>query len=332
MDTNLAFVVPYIGALPPWSALFFESCERNPAVTILLLTEHRPTSSIPPNVVVIPTSTADLLSRIRATTALPLTTLLGHKLCDFRPFFGLMFADLLVDFRFWGYCDVDMMFGDLSKALRSEVLESSDVFSANSSQCVGHFTVMRNVEKVNQLGFSIAGWRELCMTDRAEHVDEERLSEVILQSPSISWRRPDPLSQELDKKFCRFGITFNLYGDVAYLPAADAPVVEWTNGKVYYHSATGRKTEVIYVHFMGTKLPWHWAHLKTPLNHQPSSYYFSRVGYGWVTQPKELFTPRWRAVYLIQRTFISFKVAAGQLARYFFSPRVVSALRGVLPF
>lgn len=256
---------------------------------------------------------SELIARLEKATGLSLAGISGHKLCDFRPFFGLAFADLLRDYAFWGYCDLDMMFGDLGKLLTAEFMASADAFSAHSKQFVGHFTLLRNTEAINNLARQIPDWQELCVRDKAEHVDEERFSQVIAQDKSLRWVRPEPLASELNRPFCRHGITYTFRGRLADLPANLNAVVRWHNGRTVLIKPDGSETEILYVHFMAIKHWWHWFFQKKKTGDQAPSHYFSRIGHGVVKTPDDLqrFFPR--LVYLLQCTALDGKIYTGKI-------------------
>lgn len=143
--TRLALLVPYFGRVPDYADLWLESCRRNPGIDWILLTDCRFDHELPPNVYVHSMSFAGLADRLaeRFDFALGLET--PYKLCDFRPAFGHVLADYLKGYDFWGYCDLDVIFGDIRKFVTESVLDSSDkVFTG------GHLSFMRNDEEINR--------------------------------------------------------------------------------------------------------------------------------------------------------------------------------------
>ena len=311
---RVAFLIPFVGQWPEWTGLFFQSCRSNPLVDILLLSQTKPDFPLPNNVRIVNLSLAEIVRRLEATLGMKLGKVSGHKLCDFRPFYGLAFADILQPYEFWGYCDADMMFGDLSRLLTEKFFQNTDVFSAHDRQVVGHFTVLRNVDAVNRLGFEIKNWRELVLEPLTRALDEIRFSEVVQTKPAIRWRKPHVLSEELRTPFARFGITYAFFGEIACLDPQDAWLVRWENGHAYCANARGEETEVLYVHFMGTK---HWWHLlfwnKDSLN--APRHYFSRVGYSGVKTARGLFRFPGKQFYRLQCALLKIKTGSGTLLR-----------------
>ena len=58
--------------------------------------------------------------------------------------YGEIFQDYLKDYDFWGYCDFDMLFGDLRKFLPPERLDHFDKIFA-----MGHLSLYRNTPECN---------------------------------------------------------------------------------------------------------------------------------------------------------------------------------------
>lgn len=325
---RVACVVPYVGAWPHYARLFFESCRYNPGLDVIVVTPQHPGGDLPSNVRVVQMSAPEIVRRLEGAVGFSLGSFRWHKLCDFRPFFGLAFADLLKPYEFWGYCDTDMMFGDLSSVLDAEYLAGIDAFSAHSEQFVGHFTLLRNREDINRLGFEIPDWKELCLTEKAEHLDEERLHDVFRSHPELRVELPDRMDREMEKPFCRHAITYTFYGKVADLEEDPYDVVtRWRDGKVFAIRPGGRETEVLYVHFMALKHPWHWPRDARVQASTDGSHYFSRIGYGNVQTPEDLLRAVNQVRYGFQSLLLNTKRLVGRTARKIFSQENLQSLR-----
>ncbi len=296
---RLAFVAPYVGNWPRWLQLFLESCRPNPVVDVLLLSDARPPCALPDNVHLTHMSREEIFGRLERVAGVDLPNRAGHKLCDFKPFYGLAFADLLRGYEFWGYCDIDMMFGSLGKLLTDQFLQSVDIFTAHNEIFVGHFTILRNTPEINSLCFEIENWKERSLTPDSTHMDERGIVAAVAKRPSVRLKRPGTLSRELVRNFARCGITFGFRGEVACLGPGDDAVVRWENGSVYAECSTGLAAEALYIHFMGTKRWWHWLLFNSGSASQ-QRHYFSRIGYGGVRQPADLHRCPWRQLHRLQ--------------------------------
>ena len=217
---------------------------------------------------------------------------------------------MLQSYEFWGYCDVDLIFGDLSKLLTPEFLEDLDVFSAHHSSIVGHFTIIRNNDKMNRLCFTIENWREFCAPPQYHFMDEGGFAVALAKVPNVRWKKPDELSAELTKDFCCFGITFYYDGSIGFLPDRTLAIVEIQRGKAFYHDML-HSTEVLYVHFMGLKRWWHWRFFKRELY----DYKFSSIGYGVPASARQLFVFPWKQIWRIQLLLANLKSFTGSTLR-----------------
>jgi hypothetical protein len=247
---------------------------------------------------------------LRTATRLKLDLITGHKLCDFKPFFGLAFKDLLSEYDFWGFCDVDMIFGDLSKLLTSNFFHQTDVFSAHDKQIVGHFTLIRNNERLNHLGLAMEDWQAACLSPATAMVDEKQFSRAIEKATDIRWMKTGTLVSELDTSFCRFGITFGFHGEVAGLNEDGAGLVELDGDRTVY-SDSQRRCEVLYVHFMGLKHRWNWRSYR-PGAKNPR---FSRIGYGGPRIAAALGRFPWRQLWAAEMLLVRAKSFSGGLLR-----------------
>ena len=304
-DSRITFLIPFLGNWPQYIDLFLAGCSTNTIARFLLCAERPPVNNLPGNVRHIPMSSGEILERLRKGTGLGLGNISGHKLCDFRPFFPMVFNDLLRDAEFWGYCDIDLMFGRLDQGFDQALLESVDAFSAHPNQFVGHLTFVRNLPEINRLAFEIPRWQELCLSPIAEHVDEERFSDVLRNHPQVRWWRPESLERELRKPFCRHAVTFSFGGRVADMsPPADA-MVTWERGRLWMERPGHPRAEILYVHFMGIKHPWHW-----PKGGflAAGPHVFSKLGYGRIQSLEELKTLRARLLHGWQTSLLQAKI------------------------
>ncbi len=65
-----------------------------------------------------------------------------YKLCDLRPFYGYVHKDLLETYDFWGFGDLDLLWGDIKKFCADKILDRKDVFSTHADRVSGHFALI----------------------------------------------------------------------------------------------------------------------------------------------------------------------------------------------
>lgn len=141
---TIYLVLPFFGRWPHWISAFFRSCALNPSITWLIFSDCGKPDNLPENVIY-RDMTLDGFSKL-ASQKLGLTISLTnpYRLCDFKPFYGLIFEQYISDADFWGYCDADLVWGQIESFVTEPVLDSNDVISASNCILSGHFALFRN--------------------------------------------------------------------------------------------------------------------------------------------------------------------------------------------
>lgn len=173
MAKDIGLVVCYFG--PQWPAYFphfLESCRANPGVDFLFFTNLAPPASSP-NLHF--TYLADLaafnaLASKKLALAIALTD--PYKLCDLKPAYGVIFAEYLLPYRFWGYCDIDLVFGDIRSFVTDEVLHDYDVISAVAEYPAGFFLLLRNEPSITRLYTASRDYAQVFQSERHFCFDE----------------------------------------------------------------------------------------------------------------------------------------------------------------
>ena len=141
--TKIAVILCYFGKLPENFSLFAESCRRNATIDFLLFTDDTPTH-LPENMHLHPTTFAALQRRVAGCFDFAITLHTPYKLCDYKPAYGEIFAPELSGYDFWGYGDMDLVFGDLRAYFTEDKLRKYDKFYA-----FGHLSLYRNTPENN---------------------------------------------------------------------------------------------------------------------------------------------------------------------------------------
>lgn len=95
----------------------------------------------------------------------------GYSMCDLRPAFGEVFADKFKGFDFWGWCDLDVVFGNMSTFLTEDVLSKFDIISGASYCTDGPFTILHNSYKTCEL-YRGAEFQRAAADSRYHNFDE----------------------------------------------------------------------------------------------------------------------------------------------------------------
>ena len=123
--------------------MWLESCRWNPQFDFLLVTDNH-VESLPDNVKLLRTDLISLKNRVSVKLRSDIVLNSPYKLCDYKPSYGLMFEDELKGYDFWGHCDMDLIWGNLSKFLNKNLFDSYDKIYR-----LGHLSLYRNNYKCN---------------------------------------------------------------------------------------------------------------------------------------------------------------------------------------
>jgi hypothetical protein len=148
---SVCLVICYLGPLPGWIDYYLRSCAYNPSIDFLFFTDQDRLPPAPPNVRferMTMTSFSQLASK---TLGFDVELAHPYKLCDFRPAYGELFRPYLADYDYWGYGDLDVIYGDLRGFLTRGQLQRYDVFTGRTEYLVGHFTLLRNADAMRTL-------------------------------------------------------------------------------------------------------------------------------------------------------------------------------------
>ena len=142
---KILLIIPYFGQFNNYFSLFLESCRNNPTVNWLILTDDTTLYSYPNNVKVVYTTLSEIKSRIEKKLGFDIKLDTPYKLCDFKPTYGYVFDEYLKGYAFWGYCDTDMIFGNIRTFITDDILNKSDKVLSR-----GHLSLWRNCKKMNE--------------------------------------------------------------------------------------------------------------------------------------------------------------------------------------
>ncbi|PJM75202.1 DUF6625 family protein [Bifidobacterium simiarum] len=140
-----AIILPYYGRFPNYFQLFLNSCGTNEDYDWLIFTDDHAPYAYPGNVTVHYETFADMQNRVRDAFDFAPELHNPYKLCDLKPMYGYLFGEYLHGYEFWGHCDCDLIFGDLSRFITDDMLARYDKLFP-----VGHLALYRNTEENNR--------------------------------------------------------------------------------------------------------------------------------------------------------------------------------------
>ena len=143
---KIVLILPYYGKFPGCFQLFLRSCKNNPTIDWIIFTDEEIAYKIPKNVHFVKLTFNELKAKIQSKFDFCISLENAYKLCDYKPAYGLIFEEYLAGYDYWGYCDCDLLFGDLRSFLPDERLNQYDKIGH-----LGHLTLYRNTYTVNRV-------------------------------------------------------------------------------------------------------------------------------------------------------------------------------------
>jgi len=222
--------------------LFFRSCGKNPSIDWLLITDQDiDKGRLPNNVSVKRTTFAAVRRTINQILGFQTALSRPYKLCDLRPAYGEIFAAEVAGYEYWGYCDMDVLFGDIRKFITDDILRKYDKILRH-----GHLTLYRNSEQVNQyfrLGAPGVDFREVFTSSKPKQFDEFGGINLIMEHHKLPYFENDNYLADIDR---------NHYDLRTVQPPNYAhQCFYWEGGKVFkaFHDGNAVcRQEYLYIH------------------------------------------------------------------------------------
>ncbi len=149
---SILIINVYFGKLPWYFELYLFTCSYNKDVDFIILTDQDLISyRLPENVNSLFYQIDDFKSDIYRSLGFEIPDIIGLKLCDYRPAFGLIFDWFIKPYDFWGYSDIDVVYGNIRSFITDTVLKRYDLISVRPEYLTGFFSLYRNTKKVNEL-------------------------------------------------------------------------------------------------------------------------------------------------------------------------------------
>ena len=244
---KILLIVVYYGSWPPWFPAYLESCRTNETIDWLFITDCANPPSAPSNVKFTASTRENLIEMVTKRLAIDVVIPSNRKLCDIRPIYGVIFDNHIQGYDFWGFCDVDVIWGNIRHFYTDEILAKYDAISARKSRLSGHFTLLRNCNKINLAFWDYPSLVKILVNPAYCWFDEQGFSDHLASRPSIS------ILWDL------FRVNFARFVDDRPSILSWMDRYRWKNGRLY--SVSEGSTEIMYLHFMNWKDSLAWCDL-----------------------------------------------------------------------
>lgn len=186
---TIILLIPYFGKWPVWFDYFLESCRFNSSIDWLFFTDCPVPSAAPENVRFINMSFTEYKQLVSERLGIVFNPESPYKLCDLKPALGYVHQADITGYDFWGFSDIDLVYGDLRSYFTTERLSKFDLYSTHARRISGHFCLMRNTAKMREAFKLINNWQQR-LADPIHHaLDEGAFSRIFIKHKNF----PKPL-------------------------------------------------------------------------------------------------------------------------------------------
>lgn len=138
---SIVIIFPYFGTLPVQYKMWRASALQNPSVDFMFFTDANVQAE--KNIIVHKMHFCDFQKIAQNAFDFPITLDRPYKLCEYKQTYGLILQDYIKGYDFWGFGDLDLVYGDIRAFITDDVLEHKFLLGW------GHLTLLRNDEDAN---------------------------------------------------------------------------------------------------------------------------------------------------------------------------------------
>lgn len=189
----------YFGHWPNYFQFWLTSCKYNTGIDFFLVTDIETEGyCIPQNVFIIKMTFCELVSKIENIIKLPKGGRIccdrPYKICEFRTAYGHLFCDLFEGYDYWGFYDIDTIWGDILHFIPDNI----DNHWLKIFPC-GHLSFVRNIEPYTEVykiigKYGIVDWETAFSISKYHFLDEHGGLHPFFKSHKFAqyyYRKPD---------------------------------------------------------------------------------------------------------------------------------------------
>ena len=163
-------------------SIFSSKAAWNPDVQWRIYTDCGKPENKADNIDFVPISFDDYKGLVRERLKIAFDQAQPYKLCDIKPALGAVHEREIADYPFFGYGDIDVIYGDISRFYSKEKFADLDVISTHPERLSGHFAVLRNTSTLRRAFEQIPDYRAMLEAQQIIGMDEFGFSEIFLNS------------------------------------------------------------------------------------------------------------------------------------------------------
>lgn len=265
---SIIFIIPYFGKWPLWFDAHLLSIKANPTISWLFYTDCQIPEDAPANCTFVKSSMQEMEDLFSSKIGVSIKVDKPYKLCDLKPSYGHVFEDRLKEFDFWGFTDIDIIWGDIRKELNQTILNNYDIISSRNGLISGHFNLFRNQETVNKL-YKKNDWYKKSFANR----DMKRFCEGTFSDITKEAIKEGTIKVKWDRILCNKERGMDSRQEY-YLDKwlwKDGKMLELKNGKPI--------KDVMYLHFINWKRKMKYCEVEYSKNPKPFYISYSAMHY-----------------------------------------------------
>lgn len=143
---SVVLILPYFGKFPDIFPLFLKTAEKNPNINFLIISDSEENINYPKNVRILSQTFSEFKQLMEKQLGQTIALEKPYKLCDYKPIYGYILSEQIKQYDYWGYCDCDLIWGDLYSFIEPLMEKKYDKIFAS-----GHLTLYRNTQENNEL-------------------------------------------------------------------------------------------------------------------------------------------------------------------------------------
>lgn len=150
-EKKIAMIFPFFGKKPEWFDFFLLSCSRNIEIDWIFFSDCLNSIKVYQNIFFHPMTLSEFNDLATKQLGFVISIKYPYKICDLKPAYGKIFHDYIRNYPYWGYGDIDLIFGDILKFLPDDWLGKYDLVSNDIEFIPGHLCILRNSPEVVNL-------------------------------------------------------------------------------------------------------------------------------------------------------------------------------------
>lgn len=255
---KIVFIIPYFGKFNNYFQLFLNSCAENKEIDWLIYTDDKTSYDYPKNVNVKYTTFEEIKKLFQSKFNYKISLERPYKLCDYRPLYGYLFESDITEYEYWGHCDTDLIWGDISKFIYGELKNNYDKLFF-----LGHCTLFKNSLKLKKFFEDNTDgnirFKEVYTNEKNCSFDEEFKNSInnIFQNSNLKILLKE-FEANIYMKSSNFNLVkYNFFKKKYYIEKRKQSVFTYEEGKIYQYYLENRelkKEEFLYIHMQSRKM------------------------------------------------------------------------------